>query len=191
MNTVRTIVSNDNLIEIQFNKMENLQYPIGKFNKDKEYSKQDIAAAIIVLKNLPHELKALTKGLNDINLAKIYRTGGWNIRQIVHHIADSHANMYIRLKCSLTESNPTIKGYNEADWAEMSDSKLPIESSIAIINGLHTRIVNLLDNMSDTDFEKTYYHPGYDKIYVLKTVVALYGWHSTHHLEHIKIALKN
>jgi DinB superfamily len=171
--------------------MEHLQYPIGRFNKEKKHSFSEVKESIAYLKDFPALLKIATIGLSDSQLSKTYRPNGWNIRQLVHHIADSHANMYIRLKCALTENNPTIKGYDEALWAEMSDSQLPILSSIGIIEGLHGRFSCILETLEDADFDKTYYHPGYAATYLLRNVIALYTWHSKHHLAHIYLALGN
>lgn len=171
--------------------MENLQYPIGRFDNTKEVSPSELKKAIAYLAAFPKILNELTSNLSDEVLDKTYRPDGWSIRQVVHHIADSHGNMFIRLKCALTEENPTIKGYSEGAWANLSDSKLPITVSLPIIEGLHIRLNSLLNSMSEADFEKTFYHPGYQRTYVLKGVVALYAWHSEHHLEHIKIAINN
>ncbi len=171
--------------------MENLKYPIGKFDKTVAISPSELKTAITTLKDFPALLRSLTDNIKTGDLEKTYRPGGWNVRQVVHHVADSHANMYIRLKCALTEENPTIKGYSEAAWAELSDSSLPIYLSVNMVETLHARIVSLLENMTEEEFNRTFYHPGYDFTYKISTVVALYAWHSTHHLEHILIALKN
>ncbi len=171
--------------------MEHLQYPIGKFNKDKTYTLVENTISKEYFGAFPDFLIALTENLSTEDLSKTYRSEGWNIRQIVHHIADSHLNMYVRFKWALTEENPTIKGYNEADWAELSDSKMPIQASLEIIKGLHQRIVNLIENMKSEDFDRSYFHAGYQRVYLLKTVIPLYEWHSKHHLEHIKIALNS
>jgi hypothetical protein len=171
--------------------MENLQYPIGRFDKTKVHTIEEAKNAAIYLIDFSEQLIQKVKDLNNEQLAKYYRPGGWNIRQIVHHLADSHANLYIRLKCTITEDNPTIKGYNEADWAELIDSTMPLDSSLKIIEGLHLRIGFLVEKLEAHDFEKTYYHPGYKSTYVLKNVLPLYEWHSKHHLEHINIALKS
>ncbi len=171
--------------------MEHLQYPIGKFNKDKTHTLEENTTSKDYLGAFPDLLIALTENLTNEDLSKAYRSDGWNIRQLVHHIADSHANMYIRFKWALTEENPTIKGYNEAVWAELSDSKMPIQGSLEIIKGLHQRIVYLIENMKPEDFDRSYFHAGYQRVYLLKNVIPLYEWHSRHHLEHIKIALNS
>ena len=169
--------------------MENLKYPIGKFDKTKEYPYESLSEAINYLEDFPKMLRDLTDGLPDVILDTPYRPDGWTARQVVHHLADSHANLYIRVKCTISEDNPTVKGYSESDWAKMPDSKLPIESSLKIIEGLHERLVFLFKNLKQEDFEKTYFHPGYKQTYVLRNVIALYRWHSEHHLEHIKLVM--
>lgn len=170
--------------------IEHLQYPIGRFDKTKNYSLSDIKYGLSYLRDYPVLLEDMVRNLTDEQLTQIYRPGGWNVRQVVHHIADSHSNMYIRIKCALTEDNPTIKGYDEAEWAELEDSNLPLEPSIQMIKGIHLRLVTLLENKEESFLkEKSYYHAGYKYTYPLSVVVPLYQWHSEHHLEHIKLAL--
>lgn len=171
--------------------MEHLQYPIGKFDKSVNHTFEDRIEAIDTLKALPEVIKSLTQSLSDEQLEKVYRPNGWTIRQVVHHIADSHANLYVRIKCALTEENPTIKGYSEADWALLEDSKLPVSASLSMIEGIHIRLVSLLENMTAADYDNTFFHNGYQATYVLKNVIQLYKWHSIHHTEHIKIALNS
>ena len=169
--------------------MQDLQYPIGKFAPKESYSFDEIKANIKILVDFPALLKASTATISEAALETPYRPEGWTARQVIHHIADSHANMYIRVKCALTEENPTIKGYNEGDWAKLPDSKLPIDSSLAIIEGLHQRVTSLFESMQEADFQRTFYHNGYQRTYVLANVVALYAWHSMHHLKHIEISI--
>lgn len=170
--------------------MQHLQYPIGKFEHGKTYSFDEIKANIKILADFPALLKATASQLTDAALETPYRPDGWTARQVIHHVADSHANMYIRVKCALTEENPTIKGYSEGDWAKLPDSKLPIDASLAIIEGLHLRIVALLESLEESDFQKTYYHNGYQRSYALDSVVALYAWHSMHHLKHLELSIE-
>jgi hypothetical protein len=164
--------------------LENLKYPI-------EHTFEERVEAIDVLRELPVILRTLTANLDDVTLEKPYRPDGWTIRQVVHHIADSHTNLYVRLKCALTEENPTIKGYDEGEWALLPDSKMPIDASLEFISGVHARLVHLFENMVSTDYDKSYYHNGYQATYYLRNVLQLYKWHSLHHVEHIKIALKS
>jgi hypothetical protein len=123
-------------------------------------------------------------GLSDAQIDTPYREGGWTVRQLVHHIFDSHANSYIRFKLALTEDWPTIKPYDEAAWARLADSRGPIDGSLTLIDGLHGRWVALLESMAEEDFQKGFVHPerGRQK---LGTTLALYDWHSRHHTAHI------
>jgi hypothetical protein len=141
-----------------------------------------------VLRQLPKRLKAAVDGLTEGQLDTPYREGGWTVRQTVHHVADSHANAYIRFKLALTEDWPTIKPYEEALWAELADSRLPVQLSLDLLTALHDRWVVLLESMSDADFHKGYIHPAI-KIdggrQPLSEVLAMYAWHSRHHTAHL------
>lgn len=171
--------------------MEDLRYPIGQFDKTIEYTAADAPAAIAYLAEYPSILREAVQGLDASTLEKVYRPGGWNIRQLVHHLADSHANLYVRLKLALTEENPAVKGYQEDLWAELSDYSLDIELPLKMLEVLHIKIVHLFREMTEADYDKTYFHSQYKTVYVLRNVVQLYEWHSKHHLEHIKIAKSN
>jgi uncharacterized damage-inducible protein DinB len=143
------------------------------------------AAHIHTLKMLPGRLRTAVAGLSDAQLDTPYREGGWTLRQVVHHVADSHTNSYVRFKLALTEDWPTIKPYDEAAWANLADSRwLPVEVSLAMIEGLHTRWVGLLESLSDADFQKGFEHPEMGRQNLAK-VLALYDWHSRHHTAHI------
>ncbi len=168
--------------------LEKLRYPIGKFDIEKIYSFAEILDAKAVLASFPEKLNALCAILSDAQLDTPYRPDGWTARQVVHHMADSHMHMYTRVKFALTENNPTIKGYDEVVWANLPDCKLPIKSSLHIIEGLHSRLCALLDTLSEEDFKKTFFHAGYNRDYVLNKVIPLYAWHSRHHYEHVKIS---
>ena len=171
--------------------LEALKFPVGKHIKPETVSKTDFANWINDIKSFPALLNELLNNYKDSLEAK-YRPDGWNIAQVVHHCADSHMNAYVRFKLSLTEENPTIKPYMEDRWAELTDSKsLDITPSIKIIEGLHYRWAQTLENMSANDWERTYYHPDYKKQFIMKDVLALYAWHSRHHLAHIENAIKN
>jgi hypothetical protein len=123
--------------------------------------------------------------LSDQQLDTAYREGGWTLRQVVHHIGDSHANCYIRFKLALTEDWPTIKTYDEAAWANLADSRwLPVEPSLELIAALHARWVDLLESLSEEDFHKGFAHPEMGRQNLAK-VLALYDWHSRHHTAHI------
>ena len=167
-----------------------LKYPIGDFEYGKKYSKSDTRSHIKVLEKLPQRLKSLTSKLSDAQLDTPYRPNGWTVRQVVHHIADSHINMFTRVRFALTEDNPPIKGYDEAAWALLPDHFLPIEPSLQIIAGVHKRMVVLFKSLDKTNLKKTYFHAGYKKTFEIQEVIAMYAWHSEHHFQHIIQALK-
>jgi uncharacterized damage-inducible protein DinB len=165
--------------------LDDLRYPIGRFNPPGSSLPGVRAAHIHTLKMLPGRLRTAVAGLSDAQLDTPYREGGWTVRQVVHHVADSHTNSYVRFKLALTEDWPTIKPYDEAAWANLADSRwLPVEVSLAMIEGLHTRWVGLLDSLSDADFQKGFEHPEMGRQNLAK-VLALYDWHSRHHTAHI------
>jgi hypothetical protein len=141
-------------------------------------------ANIQTIRLLPERLKAAVNGLDEEQLDTSYREEGWTIRQVVHHLGDSHMNAYIRYKLALTEDWPTIKPYDEKAWASLPDSRLPIDDSLALITALHQRWVELLETMNDDDFRKGYAHPEHGRQNLAK-VLAMYDWHSRHHTAHI------
>jgi uncharacterized damage-inducible protein DinB len=133
----------------------------------------------------PAQLRAAVAGLNDNQLNTPYRDGGWTVRQVIHHVPESHMNAYIRFKLALTENEPTVKPYDEAAWAETADVReTPIEVSVAMLENLHQRWVILLQSMSDADFEKQFRHPDLGLMPLAKNL-ALYAWHGKHHVAHI------
>jgi uncharacterized damage-inducible protein DinB len=162
-----------------------LRYPIGRFAPPASSLPSIRAAHIQTLRRLPERLRAAVAGLNDDQLDTPYREGGWTVRQVVHHVADSHANAYIRFKLALTEEWPTVKPYDEAAWANLADSRgLPVDVSLAMVEALHGRWVALLESLSTDDFQKGYNHPEMGR-QNLATVLAMYDWHSRHHTAHI------
>jgi uncharacterized damage-inducible protein DinB len=161
--------------------LDDLRYPIGRFNPAAAGSR---AQQIDTLRQLPEKLRAALSGLTDAQLDTPYREGGWTVRQLVHHIADSHATSYMRVKMALTEDDPAIKAYDEAAWANLPDSRMPIEVSLAFTDAVHARLVNLLETMTDADYEKTFRHPERGPV-TLATNLAIYDWHSRHHVAHI------
>lgn len=163
---------------------EDPRYPVGKFHAPAENTPAVRAEQIETLRLLPERLGAAVAGLNDAQLDTPYREGGWTVRQVVHHFADSHANSYVRFKLALTEDWPTIKPYDEAAWARLPDSSLPIEPSLAFMTGLHQRLVALLESMTEGDFERGFKHPERGPM-TLAANLALYAWHSRHHTAHI------
>ena|SRR5579871_388948 len=165
--------------------LEDLRYPIGRFKPSPSFGPAVRAEQISTLRLLPSVLATAVEGLTHLQLDTPYREGGWTVRQLIHHIADSHANAYVRTKLALTEDWPTIKPYDEAAWARLADSALPIDGSLAMIGSMHERWVTLLESLSDSDFQRGYIHPENGR-QNLATVLGLYAWHSRHHTAHIK-----
>ena len=164
--------------------LEDPRYTIGRFNPPTPSDPAVRAEHISSLRLLPGTLMAAVSGLSHTQLDTLYREGGWTVRQLVHHVADSHVNAYVRTKLALTEDWPTIKTYDEAAWARLVDSTLPIDGSLAIISALHERWVALIESLSEEDFQRGYHHPENGR-QNLATVLALYAWHSRHHTAHI------
>ncbi|MFJ8526535.1 YfiT family bacillithiol transferase [Bacillus sp. NPDC094106] len=164
--------------------MKDLRYPIGQFTYEENITEEMIDKWIQEIEDLPHELTKAIKDLDNKQLDTPYRIGGWTVRQVVHHVVDSHMNSYIRFKLALTENNPTIKPYREEKWAELPDSRLPVDVSLVLLEALHKRWVNLLYSLEATDLEKTFNHPesGETKLAV---AIGLYAWHGRHHTTHI------
>lgn len=159
-----------------------LRFPIGKFDPA-EYGLRE--ENINTLADLPVNLMAAVEGLSDEQFDTPYRPKGWTLRQTVHHIADSHINTLCRFKLALTEEEaPRIRPYYEDRWADLPDSKLPVGGSLAIIDGVHTRLVEILRNMSEQDFSREFVHPETGN-WTLEKALALYAWHSRHHTAHV------
>lgn len=159
-------------------------YPIGKVNQV-EFTKDILYRSIMMIEAAPVSLRKRLTLLSDKELELSYREGGWSIRQIVHHMADSHMNMLVRFKLALTEDSPVIKPYNQNLWAELPDYKLPIESSLLLFESIQQRFSELLKVMSEADFKRTYIHPEYQKTYTLSEATQLYAWHGMHHVAQI------
>jgi hypothetical protein len=165
--------------------LDDLRFPIGRFSPPVVSAAEVRAAHLETLGMLAERLRAAVSGLSDPQLDTPYRPEGWTVRQVVHHVADSHANCYIRFKLALTEDWPTVKPYDEVAWANLPDSRrLPVDVSLAVIEALHGRWVGLLEAMSEEDFDKGYVHPEQGRQNLAK-VLALYEWHSRHHTAHI------
>jgi hypothetical protein len=164
---------------------EDLRYPIGKFTPPIELKKELRDKFIDTITRLPHDMRNAVNGLTEEQLDAPYRDGGWTLRQVVHHVADSHVNAYIRFKLTLTEVNPTIKPYIEQRWAELPDSKEPVELSLKILEAIHPRWVVVLNHISDEEMNFTFIHPEKNSSMTLFKTMALYAWHSEHHLNHI------
>lgn len=165
-----------------------LRYPIGRFEMPEQMTGAHLVAWIHEIEALPRLLNQLVKDLTEEQLEKTYRPDGWTVRQVIHHIADSHMNSFIRMKLALTEEEPTINTYEEKNWAQLQDSTLPPASSLQIIAGLHPRWVHLLKALDDEQLQKVFVYPNGKKISIEKAV-GLYAWHGNHHIAHIKQAL--
>lgn len=165
--------------------MEDLRFPVGKY-VFQPFSDRQWQEWLIDIRNLPQHLENAVLNLDEAQLNTPYRDGGWTVKQVVHHVADSHMNAYIRFKLGLTEENPTIKPYEEAAWAEMADTKnLPINISLTLLHALHARWDEVLKSMSRQDLDRTVFHPEHQKKFTLWEFLGLYAWHSRHHTAHI------
>lgn len=161
-------------------------YPIGKA-QNREFTKEVLYQSILMIESAPVRLRQRITTLNEEELELKYRDGGWTVRQIVHHVADSHMNMWIRFKHTMTQDNPTIQPYDQNAWADSADYKsAPLESSLFIFEGVQARFSNLLKTMSEADFKRTYTHPEYNKQFTLAEATQLYAWHGMHHVAQIE-----
>jgi len=165
--------------------LDPLKYPIGKFTPPSSYTEQQMLVWLDNIRTLPGKVHNAVMALTEAQLDTPYRPGGWTIRQVVHHIADSHINAFVRLKWALTENNPTIKPYHEADWALLPDYKLPVEPTLRMLEGLHLRFVTILENLDDEQWDRTFIHPDSGETIPLRRLLGLYAWHGNHHLAHI------
>ncbi len=169
-----------------------LKFPIGKFEAPKEITQKLKQNWIRTIKELPVKLEETLDGIKIEELSWAYRPNGWCIKQVVHHLADSHMNAFIRTKMALTEDNPTIKAYSERSFAKLIDGNDDnIDSSLMILKGVHHRFGTLLESLDEDRFRNTYVHPESKYTYRIDIVLALYAWHSTHHLRHISQALSS
>jgi hypothetical protein len=165
--------------------MADLRYPLGEFQSPSTFSTDDRRRSIAIIEETPAKMRAALRGLNDRQLDTPYRPGGWTVRQLVHHVPDSHLNAYIRFKLALTEDVPTIKPYDEQSWAKLEDStKTPIEISLTLLESLHQRMTVLLKSMKSDDFGRKLNHPERGPM-TIDSVLALYAWHGPHHVAHI------
>jgi uncharacterized damage-inducible protein DinB len=164
--------------------LEVLRYPIGRFTAAGRNLPGVRDEQIETLRALPERLRAAVDGLSDSQLDTVYREGGWTVRQVVHHVADSHSVSLERFKLALTEDWPTIKPYDEAAWARLADTRLPVEVSLGLIAGVHARWVALLESLTEEDFQKGFAHPERGRL-TLATALAIYEWHSLHHVAQI------
>lgn len=165
--------------------MTDPRYPVGKHERRQSLSATERQEMIGQVTGTPARLRAAVSGLTGAQLDTPYRDGGWTVRQVVHHVPDSHLNAYIRFKLGLTENNPRIKPYDEAQWANLSDSRdTPIETSLRLLESLHERWVGLLRSIDDKEFARTIDHPENGPM-TLDGLLAMYAWHGRHHVAHI------
>jgi hypothetical protein len=161
-----------------------LRYPIGKFQFDGEITSGVAEGWLNEIEALPRILREAVGNMDDEQLDTAYRPGGWTVRQVVHHVADSHMNAFIRFKLALTEESPVIKPYEEGRWAELPDYDLPIEVSLSLIEGIHIRMGKLLSGLDADDLSRTFIHPDSGEVTVGENI-GIYSWHGRHHLAHI------
>src|SRR6185503_8584571 len=161
------------------------RFPTGKFQFDPEVTPAARQASIAAIREAPAGLRAAVRGLSESQLNTPYRDGGWTVRQVVHHVPESHMNAFTRFKLALTETNPTIKPYNEDAWVKLGDvARTPVETSVVLLEALHERWVTLLDAMGPADFERPLTHPENGPM-TLDRMLQLYAWHGRHHVAHV------
>lgn len=165
-----------------------VKYPIGKLQVPEKVTLDNIQEWLKEIKSYTIRLRETVDSLNDEELSRTYRDGSWTVRQLVHHIADSQLNMYQRLKLALTDEHPTVPNFDQDKWAIQPDTKLPVESSISMLEGINERIVSLGDSLTEEQLNRACTHQKNGKITVA-TKIAKLAWHEEHHLAHIKIAL--
>ncbi|WP_309572476.1 YfiT family bacillithiol transferase [Deinococcus sp.] len=163
--------------------MTDPRHPIGPMPTPLTLTSAERADALAAVRALPAELRAATHGLSNAQLDTPYRESGWTLRQVVHHVADSHMNAYVRVKLALTEDSPTVKPYEEGLWAELPDKELPPGVSLELLEHLHTRLMAVLDGV--TDFTRQWTHPAQGRTYTVDTLLGMYAWHGRHHVAHI------
>jgi hypothetical protein len=165
--------------------MEDLRYPVGEFQFPESVTAPELATFIDQIAETPGHMRTAVAGLSDSQLDTPYRPGGWTVRQLAHHVPDSHINSYTRFRLALTEDEPVIKPYEEARWAELADARtLPIEPSLVLLESLHARWVPLLRSLSEPEWKRTFRHPELGLVR-LEQNAALYAWHGRHHVAHI------
>ncbi len=169
--------------------MSDPRYPLGRFSFEGTPDPAQRAALITRIAATPGRLRAAVSGLEEAALERSYREGGWTVRQVAHHLPDSHLNAFVRFRLALTEQAPTIKPYDEAAWAELVDARTaPVDASVRLLEALHERWVILLRGMHDDDFARTFRHPEQAEPRNLDWLLALYGWHGDHHVAQIEQA---
>ncbi len=167
--------------------MADLRYPVGPFSpKGSPLTSEERDEMLGRLEQHPARIRAAVAGLDDQQLDTPYREAGWTVRQVVHHVVDSHLNSYVRFKIGMTEDNGTIRPYEQSDWAELEEaSSAPVELSLPLLDALHARWVAFLRTLSEDDFQRTVHHPEMGRDLTLDTLLEIYGWHCLHHETHI------
>ena len=164
---------------------DDLRYPIGKFIPQ-PFSNTQKEKWLLDIKFLPDDLEHAVLNLDEAQLDMPYREGGWKVKQLVHHVADSHMNAYVRFRLGLTEKNPSIKPYEEAEWAKLKDSEIiPVNVSLTLLHCLHQRWYAFIKDLSESDWERTVFHPEHKKEISLWELLGMYSWHGKHHVKHI------
>lgn len=166
---------------------DTLRYPVGKFSPQDSYSPEEVKANIRRIESLPAKVEAAIRNFSEAQLDTPYRVGGWTVRQVIHHLADSHMNAYIRIKWTLTENTPTIKAYDEKAWAQTPEVKLDPSISINLLKSLHIKWASLLTELKSDDLSKEFIHPETKKHNFISRIIAMYAWHGEHHLGHINL----
>lgn len=162
-----------------------LRYPIGKANRKSTLTADERRTAIDAIAAAPAALRHAVSGLSDAQLDTPYRPEGWTVRQLVHHVADSHLHAYTRFRFALTEDNPTIKPYEEAHWAELEDARtMPVDSSLTLLDAMHGRLVSLLRGLPPEVFQRTVHHPQNGAM-TMDSLLSMYSWHGRHHAAHV------
>lgn len=165
--------------------MDKLQYPVGAFDFEGPVTEEQRRQWIDEIAGAPVQFRAAVTGLSDSQVDTPYRPGGWTVRQVVHHVADSHINSYVRFRLALTEIDPVIRPYEQDRWAELEDARhAPVEGSLVLLDALHARWTRLLRSLNDEDWRRTFRHPALGTVGLEKNL-ALYAWHGRHHLAHI------
>jgi hypothetical protein len=162
-----------------------LSYPIGKYEAPRSFEAQSRSEFIRVIGDSATQFRRAVQGLDDRQLDTPYRPGGWTVRQVIHHVADSHMNAYIRFRLALTEDEPTIKPYDQDKWAVLEDARVgPLEPSLSLIENMHARLVSLAASLPEESFGRAFFHPERGRM-TLDEVLAMYSWHCRHHAAHI------
>jgi uncharacterized damage-inducible protein DinB len=177
----------DPMVMLDENELERLRYPVGRLRPKRELSTSDRAGLITEIAELPSRLAAAVHGLTAAQLDTPYRPGGWTLRQVVHHVADSHINSYVRFKLAVTEDEPAITTYDEAAWALLPDAQGDdVGVSLRLLDALHTRWVQFLRSLQPEEWQRAYRHPELGRV-SLDVALQIYGWHSLHHTAHVTV----